>query len=322
MKNYKLSVVCTIFNAEKFLGTAIESVISQDYQEWELLLVDDGSTDCSLAICEKYSKQDKRIHVYSNKNSGPYNERIFGYKNAKGDYILSLDSDDKYEPNAFTKIINLISEQKCDLLFYNCYLDEENQHTILDNSRYKTKYTSNHQEILSVYFENFILNQGLYRKCFSRELLEYVDLSPRGERIFEDGLFSLKLFAVAKNLLVCNECCFYSYRKINNESLTKIYSGTDVSGFNNLLEHFVIVNNDKTLTNSFIKKVNTILTISILTYYKSHYSQILNVHNKKTFRDNFINNVSIKKIFGYKINILRLKKMILIYIDLKREFSD
>lgn len=320
MENYKLSVVCTIFNAEKFLSTAIESVLSQDYQEWELLLVDDGSTDSSLEICEKYRKQDKRIHVYSNKNSGPYNERIFGYKNAKGNYILSLDSDDRYEPNAFTKIINLISERNCDLLFYNCYLVEDNRCTILDNTRYKVKYTSNHQKILSVYFENFVLNQGLYRKCFSRELLKNIDLSSRSERIFEDGLFSLKLFMVAKNLLVCNDCCFYSYRKINNESLTKIYSGTDIAGFNNLLEHFVIVNSDATLTNSFIKKVNTILTLSILTYYKWHCSQILDVRKKSTFKINFINNVSIKKIFGYKINILRLRKLIFLYFELKKEF--
>ena len=241
----KFSIICPVFNADKFLVDCINSVINQTYKNWELILVDDGSTDLSSSLCDEFSAKYAQIKVYHLKNCGPYNARIFGYKNASGNFILSMDSDDTYAHDALQTINKLIIENNFDLLFYNCFLEENGKKIVLDDFKYNNGLTSDHTQIVKTYFHNFILNQGLYRKCFSKALLNKIDLSNRSERIFEDGLFSLKLFNASKHLLVRNDLCLYSYRKINIESLTMKYSVDNIKiQFNNLLEHFVIVDND------------------------------------------------------------------------------
>ncbi|PZP50926.1 MAG: hypothetical protein DI598_04460 [Pseudopedobacter saltans] len=88
------SIVIPIYNASKFLSKCIDSVINQSYKDFELILVDDGSTDGSLEIIESYSKQDKRIIVCSQTNKGVSAARNFGIEHAIGKYILFIDADD------------------------------------------------------------------------------------------------------------------------------------------------------------------------------------------------------------------------------------
>lgn len=95
----KISVIVPIYNAELYLEQCIESVLNQTLRDIELLLIDDGSTDNSFLICEKYKKRDNRIQLYTNKNVGQGLERNFGIKKSTGEYIAFLDSDDQYKEN-------------------------------------------------------------------------------------------------------------------------------------------------------------------------------------------------------------------------------
>ena len=90
----KFSFVVPIYNVEAYLERCIESIISQTYGDFEVILVDDGSPDSSLEICRKYEKMDDRISVYSKENGGLSDARNYGLARASGEYVIFVDSDD------------------------------------------------------------------------------------------------------------------------------------------------------------------------------------------------------------------------------------
>ena len=97
--NIKVSVVVPVYNAEKYLAKSIESMLSQSLREIELILVNDGSKDNSLAICQEYAKKDRRVTVIDKKNEGACIARNTGIALAKGKYIQLVDADDYIENN-------------------------------------------------------------------------------------------------------------------------------------------------------------------------------------------------------------------------------
>lgn len=113
-----VSIIVPVFNAEKTLDRCIESILQQTYLNLELILVNDGSKDASLAICEKYQK-DRRVCVYTQENGGPSKARNFGLLKSMGDYIVFVDSDDYIESNLLERCINKIRRDKSDIVIYN-----------------------------------------------------------------------------------------------------------------------------------------------------------------------------------------------------------
>ncbi|MBQ3494323.1 MAG: glycosyltransferase [Clostridia bacterium] len=113
MKNYKLSVVVPVFNTEEFLDECILSVVNQDYANWEMLLVDDGSSDKSLEICKKYEQQyPGKIFAFGTSNKGVSHARNVALEKMTGDYVVFLDSDDYIKYNTFFSDINKTVNQK------------------------------------------------------------------------------------------------------------------------------------------------------------------------------------------------------------------
>ncbi len=108
----KVSIIIPIFNTYNYLEECIESVIKQSYTNIEIILVNDGSTDNSAFLCEKYVKLDDRIHYYSKKNGGLSDARNYGIKRATGDYLFFLDSDDLIQYNTIEIMINTMSRNK------------------------------------------------------------------------------------------------------------------------------------------------------------------------------------------------------------------
>ena len=90
----KLSIICPVYNAEKYLARILESLLNQDYRDFELIMVNDGSSDDSKKIIEKYSKKDKRVKMISQKNQGIAKARNRGMTEAKGEYLMFVDNDD------------------------------------------------------------------------------------------------------------------------------------------------------------------------------------------------------------------------------------
>ena len=118
-KSVRFSVVCPFYNTERYLEEAIRSVIQQICQDWELILVDDGSTDHSLAAAQQYASSDSRIRVFPMPHSGTYNARMAGITEAAGEYIVFLDSDDYLEHTMLEKVSDCLAEGTVDAVVFN-----------------------------------------------------------------------------------------------------------------------------------------------------------------------------------------------------------
>ena len=110
-----ISIIVPVYQAEKYLEKCIESVKRQTFQDWELLLIDDGCTDRSPRICDQYAAKDDRIRVFhKKKNAGVSEARNWGLREAKGDCIAFLDSDDGFEPRALETLWSLREQTEAD----------------------------------------------------------------------------------------------------------------------------------------------------------------------------------------------------------------
>lgn len=98
-----VSIIVPIYNAEQYISKCIESILAQTYRDFELILVDDGSTDMCGKICDEYAKQDSRVHVIHQENKGVSAARNAGISLAKGEYIMFVDSDDFITENMLEK---------------------------------------------------------------------------------------------------------------------------------------------------------------------------------------------------------------------------
>lgn len=116
----KYSIIIPIFNSSKYLNKCIESVLNQTFTDFELILVDDGSTDDSLSFCKMYKNSDSRIRVFHKENGGVSSARNFGIKKAKGEKILFFDSDDFVELNA----LDVIDSYDSDLVVFNSSIEK------------------------------------------------------------------------------------------------------------------------------------------------------------------------------------------------------
>lgn len=118
----KVSVVIPCYNAEKFIEETIESVLAQDYDNWELLIVDDCSSDESAAIIRSFTQKDERIKYYkTEQRSGtPAQPRNIGIHESKGEYIALLDSDDLWLPTKLSSQLNFVQRTGADFVYSNC----------------------------------------------------------------------------------------------------------------------------------------------------------------------------------------------------------
>ena len=111
-----ISVIVPIFNAEKYLHRCIKRILDQDYTDFELLLIDDGSTDNSGTICDEYTIMDNRMRVFHKENGGVSSARNWGLDNAIGEYIMFVDSDDYMLPGMLEVMLSTLESKKADLV--------------------------------------------------------------------------------------------------------------------------------------------------------------------------------------------------------------
>ena len=114
--NQKVSVIVPVYNVSRFLPECIESVINQTYGDFELILVDDGSTDGSGIICDNYASKDNRIIVLHKTNGGLTSARNAGLSTASGEWIMHLDGDDWIEPDMLFEFVATADREKADLV--------------------------------------------------------------------------------------------------------------------------------------------------------------------------------------------------------------
>lgn len=217
----KFSVCIPIYNTESFLEECIESVLNQTYQDFEIILVDDGSTDSSGEICDTFSCKDSRITVYHNENRGLMATRSFAVSKATGDYIIHLDSDDYLDIDALKIIFENIKEHAADCVIY--YWEKVYNHEPVTNANIQIP----HDEPLILLtphdFYRFLLssdaNNSLCVKCFTKKHYD-IDFSDFFHlSLGEDLLQSLYLLQKCEKVVVIPEK-LYKYN-INPNSMTQ-----------------------------------------------------------------------------------------------------
>jgi glycosyltransferase involved in cell wall biosynthesis len=113
-----VSVIVPVYNVKQYLPACIESVLKQTYSDWELLLVDDGSTDGSAQVCDEYARQDSRICVFHKENGGVCSARNLAIDNMTGEFCIMLDSDDLIHPLLLEKTLEIMHETQADAVIY------------------------------------------------------------------------------------------------------------------------------------------------------------------------------------------------------------
>ncbi|MFB7138222.1 glycosyltransferase family 2 protein [Gottfriedia sp. NPDC056225] len=151
-----LTIIVPVYNAEKTIGRAIKSVLNQSLQNFELILINDGSKDNSLQVMNKIAKDDSRIKIFDLPNSGVSNARNYGLQQAKGLYTTFLDADDYYVKNAFDEIFNDISEETQLIIFEYNVESEYKSSRRLPNS--ESTYFSN-EKSFRCYAVSLIMNE-------------------------------------------------------------------------------------------------------------------------------------------------------------------
>ena len=128
-----ISVIIPVYNAEKFLSRCIESVISQSYSNWELILVDDGSPDNSADMAREIGKKHPCIIVLDQENQGPSGARNTGMKAATGKYLCFVDPDDFVETNVYGKLVQQMEDENLDMLRFNYQKVDEQYNNVPDS---------------------------------------------------------------------------------------------------------------------------------------------------------------------------------------------
>lgn len=119
MSSPVISIICPVYNTKKVLGKCIRSVIEQDFQDIEIILVNDGSTDGSLRVCQKYAQKDQRIKIIDKPNGGRIQARKDGVLKAQGEFVFFIDCDDYLEKNALSTLIKIAKEHHLDIVAGN-----------------------------------------------------------------------------------------------------------------------------------------------------------------------------------------------------------
>ncbi|WP_294130928.1 glycosyltransferase [uncultured Clostridium sp.] len=228
----KVSVIIPIYNMEKHIDKCLNSVINQSLEEIEIILIDDGSTDNSLKICNLYKEKDKRVKVYSKDNSGVSSARNMGIKKSKGKYLTFIDPDDYIEKNMLKDMYEKIEYDKSELVICDYTIDYINSYKNI-NLRYNKKLFLDNEIV-----EKFIL-PFIGVKEFGDEFWMAGFRSPWGKlykkniisnnniffneklKIGEDVIFNLKYLICIKSISYINKN-YYNYVK-NDTSVMNRY---------------------------------------------------------------------------------------------------
>ncbi len=224
--NPTISIIVPSYNEEKNIKTCLDSILNQTFSDFEVLCVDDGSTDSTYDILVEYSKKDSRIIPLKNNGKGVSSARNTGLKHAKGQYIGFVDSDDCIQPQMYEFLYNSLIKEKCNIAVCNFYKSSEFE----TKSSYDYKYELSYPRDLLLSdnkkfsIENEMVFSSVWTKLINRNLLNDVEFE--NHKIGEDTVFCSNIW---KNV---DKFCFinlplYCYIE-NKESVTRKTENYDI----------------------------------------------------------------------------------------------
>lgn len=288
----KVSIIVPIYNSQKYLIKCIDSLINQTYTDIEIILVNDGSTDGSGKICDEYALKDKRVRVFHKNNSGPSSSRNFGVKNAKGEYVLFVDSDDWIMINTVEKTLSELIKYDGDFLIFemrniigtkiqDCKLFDEKQRI------FEGKAIEQLENILLIpekYTKETISNlTGPMCKLYKKELIEDIKF-PENMNLGEDFCFFSMILRKATKIIYIDDVLYnYLVRERSlSHKIDKSLVERNATLVNWILDFYENYKNDEIL-NEFCFRYYCNVLCNILI------DKSINIKEKKRLINRFLN---------------------------------
>ena len=278
-----VSVIIPVYNTEKYLSACIDSVLQQDNVSFEIILVDDGSTDSSANICDTYAKDYDNIKAIHIQNSGPATAKNIGLKHVQGNYIALTDSDDKMEPLMLFKMVSAGYKYDADIICCNYKQVDEQGHVSHLNST-NQQYILNHEEGLIHFFSKDKIYSQCWTKLYKRQMLvdNGIENDP-GLRTDEDFIFNIRAFIKARTTVIVDEPLYeYTHR---SSSLAHAYYKKNISQYIDNRIQRVQVTQDAVKNETEIVKEWSI--VHIIMYYNELLGKVASfpeLHSDKRIR--------------------------------------
>lgn len=210
MKNKLVSIIIPIYNTEKYISSCLESVINQTYDNIEIIIINDGTTDNAGIIAEEYAKNYDFIHVYHQENKGASEARKLGYQKSSGEYLIFVDSDDTIPPYSIEILYNTIEHQQADIVYggYNRIVDGKIIDSIIPHKK---------ETVTGIEFSKLIISSKCACSCsfcISKRSLwrEYIFIAPDNRIPSEDFIITLRLSGEAKKVVFIEDIVYnYNY---------------------------------------------------------------------------------------------------------------
>ncbi len=218
-----ISVIIPVYNAQKYLKKCLDSVLSQTYTNYEVILVNDGSTDSSGSICDEYVSKYDSFTVIHKTNGGASTARNEGIRRATGEYIFFLDSDDWIEECALEKLIKTANIEGADLVFCEATaIDDEKNIELEGNYGYKKFYkTGNPYQIMEEMMNNKEFHVAIWMLLVKRKIFTDNNLFFKEGIIYEDMIISYQFFCLANRASHVREKLYFRRYRDNSVMTSK-----------------------------------------------------------------------------------------------------
>lgn len=212
MQHPLVTILIPVYNASNFLPQCLNSVLSQTYDNLQVVLIDDGSTDNSWSICQDFASKDNRVEVYNQENQGVAATRNHLLDKVKGDYVLFVDADDWIEPDMVVYMTSLAIDYKSDMVMCDRVINDEKP----SDRESEINILQKEEAIRDFLYHDYFVG-SLWNKLLSSSLL-HNERFHRGISYGEDALFCWGALQKVNNVVVCNKQ-LYHYR-MNEDSIS------------------------------------------------------------------------------------------------------
>lgn len=303
----RISVIVPIYNVEKYLRQCLDSVIAQTFSDWEMILVDDGSTDRSGSIADEYAAADDRIAVIHQKNAGLSAARNAGIDAACGEYIYFLDSDDYIVENTFEILYNTANNTGVELLVFNGmnFSEDDNgrfikQELLIEEFKSWKQIFTGSELFCRMLEENSLLMCCVYLQIVRRDSLLRSGIRFKEGMLHEDNLYSFRLFMAMKSSMVIDKVLYM--RRIRQGSITNNpVTIKNLEGLNTVYSEVTELSHSLNLSYHVRKYVNQYLRFFFMGIAKNYY--VLNKRERKNFFPKYNAMIKMAKSNNYNYNI-------------------
>ena len=218
----KISCIIPVYNVEKYLRRCLDSILHQTFTDFEMIIVNDGSTDSCREICDEYAKIDKRIKVIHKENGGLSDARNVGIENSEGEYLIFIDSDDYIDKDMFKILLGLNEKNGTKISACDKAFVFENSGKIEYGKESCEEFVLSSEETFKLIVDFYKkLGMEMWNKLYSRDLFDNVRF-PKG-KIFEDQATQYKLIFGTNKISYIEKSLYYYVRR-DNSITTQKYS--------------------------------------------------------------------------------------------------